>query len=58
MPVAQEGTMGILRTRMEQALVVRGLSERTGRSYLRHVTRLTQHYGRAPDTLTIAEVEG
>jgi integrase/recombinase XerD len=49
--------MGILRTRMEQALVVRGLSERTGRSYLGHVARLTQHYGRAPDTLAIADVE-
>ncbi len=27
--------MGILRTRMERALVVRELSERTGRTYLR-----------------------
>jgi len=43
--------MGILRTRMEQALVIRGLSERTGRTYLRHVEGLTRHYGRAPDTL-------
>jgi site-specific recombinase XerD len=42
---------------MEQALVVRGLSERTGRIYLRHVEGLTRHYGRAPDTLTIAEIE-
>jgi integrase/recombinase XerD len=49
--------MGTLRTRMEQALVVRGLSERTGRSYLRHVAGLARHYGRAPDTLTVSEVE-
>lgn len=49
--------MGILRTRMEQALVIRGLSERTGRTYLRHVADLTRHYGRAPDSLTVPEVE-
>ena len=49
--------MGALRAKMERDLVVRGLSERTGQGYLRSVTGLVRHYGRAPDTLTVAEVE-
>ncbi len=49
--------MGALRAKMERDLVVRGLSERTGQGYLRSVAGLARHYGRAPDTLTVAEVE-
>ncbi len=49
--------MGALRAKMERDLVVRGLSERTGRGYLRSVAGVARHYGRAPDTLTVAEVE-
>jgi site-specific recombinase XerD len=49
--------MGTLRTKMEQDLTVRGLSPRTGRNYLRFVEGLTRYYGRAPDTLTVEEVE-
>ena len=49
--------MGILRTKMEQDLAVRGISARTGQNYLRFVADLVRHYGRAPDTLTLAEVE-
>ena len=49
--------MGILRTKMAQDLAVRGISARTGQNYLRFVTDLARHYGRAPDALTLAEVE-
>ena len=49
--------MGALRTRMEQKLLARGLGERTAHNYLRAVEGLTRHYGRAPDTLTIEDVE-
>ncbi len=49
--------MGALRAKMERDLVVRGLGERTGRKYVGTVARLARHYGRAPDTLTVAEVE-
>jgi site-specific recombinase XerD len=42
---------------MEQDLAVRGISARTGHNYLRFVADLTRHYGRAPDALTIGEVE-
>ncbi len=47
-----------LRTKMQQDMLIRGLSERTTRKYLGTVDRLTRHYGRAPETLTLAEVEG
>lgn len=49
--------MGTLRTKMEHDLAVRGISERTWHHYLRFVADLTRHYGRAPDTLTLPEVE-
>jgi len=49
--------MGMLRTKMEQDLAVRGISGRTGQNYLRFVGDLARHYGRAPDTLTLPEVE-
>jgi site-specific recombinase XerD len=42
---------------MEQNLRARGLSAHTCEKYLHAVTALTRHYGRAPDTLTIGEVE-
>ena len=49
--------MGTLRAKMERDLTVRGLSERTGLNYIRFVEGLTRHYGRAPDTLAVHEVE-
>ncbi len=49
--------MGILRTKMELNLRARGLSAHTCEKYLHTIAALTRHYGRAPDTLTIAEVE-
>lgn len=49
--------MGILRTRMEQDLVLRGRSEHTRRAYLRAVADLARYYHRAPDQLTDSEVQ-
>jgi hypothetical protein len=49
--------MGILRTRMEHDLVVRGRSEHTRRAYVRVVADLARYYGRSPDRLTENEVQ-
>ncbi|MFN8626239.1 MAG: site-specific integrase [Candidatus Binatia bacterium] len=49
--------MGILRTRMEQDLLVRGRSARTREGYLRVVGDLARHYHRSPDQLSEAEVQ-
>ena len=48
--------MGALRDRMEQDLILRGLTENTQRAYLRAVRALAQYYRRPPDHLTDAEV--
>jgi integrase/recombinase XerD len=49
--------MGILRTRMEQDLVLRGRSEHTRRAYLRAVADLARYHQRSPDQLTDSEVQ-
>jgi integrase/recombinase XerD len=49
--------MGMLRTRMEHDLVVRGRSGHTQRAYLRAVTDLARYHRRAPDQLTNHEVQ-
>ena len=49
--------MGILRTRMEQDLLVRGRSAKTRDGYLRVVADLAKHYHRSPDQLTDREVQ-
>ena len=49
--------MGVLRTRMEQDLVVRGLSVHTRRVYLHAVTDLARYHRRPPDQLTDREVQ-
>jgi len=49
--------MGILRTRMEHDLVVRGRSEHTRRAYLRAVTDLARYHSRSPDQLTDGDVQ-
>ena len=49
--------MGILRTRMEQDLVVRGRSVHTRRAYLRAVSELARYYHRSPDELSHREVQ-
>jgi len=49
--------MGELRDRMHHDLVVRGLSERTQKSYTAAVVGLAKFYRRSPDQLTQREVE-
>lgn len=49
--------MGQLRTRMENDMVVRGLAERTRKSYLAAVTALAKFYGRSPDRISEDEVQ-
>jgi integrase/recombinase XerD len=49
--------MGALRAKMEQDLLIRGLSPLTQEAYIRAVVGLTKYYGRAPDTLSAQEVQ-
>src|SRR2546428_3316629 len=56
-PQRREGSMGILRARMEHDLIVRGRSERTRESYLHAVAALARYYRRPPDQLTDREVQ-
>ena len=49
--------MGVLRTRMEQDLVVRGRSPRTREAYLHAVAALAHYYHRPPDQLSAREVQ-
>jgi integrase/recombinase XerD len=49
--------MGALRAKMEQDLLVRGLSPLTHEAYIRAVVGLTKYYSRAPDTLSAEEVQ-
>jgi len=49
--------MGVLRTRMEQDLIVRGRSEHTRRAYVRVLTDLARYYRRSPDQLSADEVQ-
>lgn len=44
--------MGILRTRMEQDLLVRGRSANTREGYLRVVADLAKYHHRSPDQLS------
>jgi integrase/recombinase XerD len=49
--------MGVLRNRMEQDLVVRGLSVHTQRVYLYVVTDLARYHRRSPDELSDRDVQ-
>lgn len=51
-PTRKEVSRGELRERMQQALVVRGLSPRTHEAYLAAVKGLAQYYHQRPDTLS------
>ena len=46
-----------LRQRMADAMIVRGLAERTQECYIDAVARMALHYHRSPDLLSSAEVE-
>jgi hypothetical protein len=45
-----------LRQRMIEDLTIRNLSPETQRSYLHHVTKFSQFFGRSPDQLGYEEV--
>lgn len=49
--------MSPLRQRMEQDMVLRGLSDRTRESYLYQVAGLAKFFHRSPDAVEIAEVQ-
>ena len=49
--------MGVLRNRMEQDLIVRGLSVHTQRAYLYVVTDLARYHHRSPDVLSDRDVQ-
>jgi integrase/recombinase XerD len=49
--------MGELRDRMQQALVVRGMSPRTQEAYLAAVKGLAQYYHQRPDTLSEEQIQ-
>lgn len=49
--------MGALRAKMEQDLLIRGLSLLAREAYLRTVVGLTQYYSRAPDMLSAHDVQ-
>jgi integrase/recombinase XerD len=53
----EEKAMTLLRQRMLDALVLRGMALRTQESYIEAVARLARHYGRGPDTLSADEVQ-
>ena len=53
----EESKMSELRKRMSDAMVLRGLAERTRQSYLYWVGGLAKHYRRAPDALDAAQVQ-
>lgn len=50
--------MSPLRKRMEDDLVVRGMSPRTLESYTGAVAALAKHYARSPDRISAQEVQG
>ena len=49
--------MSELRQRMNDAMVLRGLAERTKETYLACVRALAMHYGRSPDTLDTEAIQ-
>jgi len=50
--------MSILRQQMDQLMVLRGLSVRTRESYLACVSGLAKYYGRSPEQIDSAQVQG
>lgn len=49
--------MSELRKRMNDAMLLRGFSERTRDTYLRCVSALARHHGRSPDTLDSTAIQ-
>lgn len=48
--------MTLLRERMLNAMILRGLAENTKQTYVREVIQLSEHFGRSPDRLKAADV--
>lgn len=46
-----------LRTRMENEMQLRGMSERTRESYMAAVARMARFYGRSPEQISEPEVQ-
>jgi integrase/recombinase XerD len=46
-----------LRMKMLDALMLRGMADRTQEAYIDAVARLARHYGRSPDRLSAQEVQ-
>jgi len=53
----KETVMTPLRQRMLDALVLRGMAQRTQESYIGAVGLLARHYMRSPDTLSAQQVQ-
>jgi integrase/recombinase XerD len=53
----EEMVMTSLRRRMLDALILRGMAERTQESYIDAVARLARHYERRPDELSAEQVQ-
>ena len=49
--------MTVLRRRMDDDMVVRGMADRTRETYLAAVTGLARHYQRSPDQISDEEVQ-
>ena len=49
--------MSQLRIQMDNAMLVRGMAERTRETYLAAVARLARHYHRPPDQLSPTQVQ-
>ena len=47
-----------LRQRMLDALILRGMAQRTQDAYIDAVARLARYHRRSPDTLSAEEVQG
>lgn len=50
--------MTSLRRQMVDAMVARGLAERTQEAYVEALARMSRHFGRGPDSLAPSEIEG
>jgi hypothetical protein len=52
-----EAQMGALREQMDRDMVLRGMSPRTGESYLSAVAAMAKFYRRSPDQIDEAQVQ-
>ena len=48
--------MSVLRTKMQQDMILRGLASSTRDQYIQSVKKLADHYKKSPDILTSDEI--